>query len=647
MEIRKVCRRSSPTILKKDENVKTDKLVPWRPRGSNVAMVPLLLGCFATANAASIDPDLELAVQQSRRGATFNIVAQVKHDAEAGPFTERRRVTTEAGRAAFADSVATAQAEQSRTESTSVDVTAFALTGTIYANVDEQGLNQIAADPNIDRISLATGGTFLSSQSLSITELLQITANPSTRAQGRRIAVIDSGVYHDYGPISTPSQEWCIRIPGRPTGLWGAECVFGQDLLGPSPEDPQSIIVVGRKGLSSAASNNLHGSYVAAIATGRMGVPGHNQGAAPLADLVGIKVSTYQNPPGNFVTPASFELALSQVQYWNETNPSQKIDVVNISIGWQFGPEYCGAGVPVPQFGILAEAVNVHLQELRRQGVSVVAAAGNSGAVDRDAVAFPACSPYTIAVGATSDANFVESGAVGGCPSGQAYTQDVATCYSNIGPTVDVLAPGSRITLNDVGSSLPINLHGTSFAAPHVSGCVALIKQQYPNASEGEILAALRSSPIVHNEGGSAYPVLRCAAAIASLGQGEEGLPVDQFGFSGAWYEPVTAGQGMVIEIQPTNSNGAPVGGTKPLVFGGWYAYDSSPSTIAQPRRWLVFQSRHSSDAGGACLLNNTCYDVTDREVTVDFYYTEGGNFASPPSVPVLPAGSGVLRFYS
>ncbi|MET0473808.1 MAG: type VII secretion-associated serine protease mycosin, partial [Mycobacterium sp.] len=75
--------------------------------------------------------------------------------------------------------------------------------------------------------------------------------------------------------------------------------------------------------------------------------------------------------------------------------------------------------------------------------------------------------------------------------------------FSLHGPWVDVAAPGERITsLSPTGPGLmnawvdptagPVPVNGTSFAAPYVSGVVALVRSRFPEMSAGEVMERIK-----------------------------------------------------------------------------------------------------------------------------------------------------------
>ena len=107
---------------------------------------------------------------------------------------------------------------------------------------------------------------------------------------------------------------------------------------------------------------------------------------------------------------------------------------------------------------------------LRRAGILVVAAAGNTGS----SVLWPARYEDAVAVAAT-DRN------------------DLRASFSSFGPEIDIAAPGVGIlsTYRDNGYR---SLNGTSMATPHVSALAGLIWSLRPDYGPDDVVSLLRAS---------------------------------------------------------------------------------------------------------------------------------------------------------
>jgi len=144
---------------------------------------------------------------------------------------------------------------------------------------------------------------------------------------------------------------------------------------------------------------------------------------------------------------------------WCLNNSAQ---VISMSLG---GDNYNGTC----DDDLLAKAVN----NATNKGAVVVVAAGNSG---KYGLSTPACASKAVAVGATDKNNSV----VG---------------FSSKGSELDLLAPGL-----DINSTYPVmyrswkQMSGTSMAAPHVSGVIALMLEANPTLSVFDIRRILNET---------------------------------------------------------------------------------------------------------------------------------------------------------
>lgn len=192
-------------------------------------------------------------------------------------------------------------------------------------------------------------------------------------------------------------------------------------------------------------SEKIHGTAVAALLVGRG--DSRSPGLVPDATLIAVdafhKVGNDERTDAFALIEALDMLAQSDVS------------VINLSLA---GPDN--------------EPLKFQMQELERQGITVVAAAGNNG--PRAKPAYPAGYDSVIAVTAVDR-------------RGEIYRRAVR------GPHIDIAAPGV-----DVWTAASISgartKTGTSFAAPFVTAAVALMRQGNPAMGTHEVRETLRRS---------------------------------------------------------------------------------------------------------------------------------------------------------
>jgi len=217
-----------------------------------------------------------------------------------------------------------------------------------------------------------------------------------------------------------------------------------------------------------------HGTHVASTLAGNW--PSGRRGVAPAATLVPVRACL-----ANSECPTSAVIA--GIDHCADPEGGNA-DLINLSLG---GTSFLGACDSDP----LAMAANAAVAA----GLVVVAASGNDG-ID-NAIDTPACGSSVLSIGAVYDDNFLTS-------CGAPFSEiDERACFSNAGPELDLMAPGSQITAAGRDSDTAIRVsQGTSMATPHVAGLAALLLSQDPSLTPAEVGELLRANAVDLGEPG-------------------------------------------------------------------------------------------------------------------------------------------------
>ncbi|MDX1559006.1 MAG: S8 family serine peptidase, partial [Marinobacter sp.] len=392
---------------------------------------------------------------------------------------------------------------------------------------------------------------------------------------GVRVAVLDSGLF---SPDGNPSnQTWHPDL--QQNVVQGRDFVDGDNY----PRDPGN----------SVGSNVFHGTHVAgtigAVVQGSSGNTGEGIGGVAFgSSIVPVRVL------GEGGTGSSDDLIAAVRWVTGQDGGGRKAEVVNLSLG----------GLPrIPQ---LEDAIAYGVQQ---EDMIFVGAAGNSATSQES---YPAASDNVLAVSSVDAGGSLAS-------------------YSNFGSWIDLAAPGgdaSRDGNNDgradvVWSTSAVDgesgfeasytgLQGTSMAAPHVSGVMALLKEQNSQRD---------------------YEAIRGLLQAGELTQGS-GTRSDQLGFGILDASKALQADSSVTVLSPSPSQvvlGSETSATQTVSLNRIGDGAVSIDSMSQPPPWFMVSLRDLSD-------DNFALDLTLDESALE------ENVSYRDTLKVTYTGEGVQR---
>lgn len=260
------------------------------------------------------------------------------------------------------------------------------------------------------------------------------------------VAIIDSGVDFEHEDLRDNIYRNLSEINGQPgtdsDGNGYIDDIVGWDFVH-APELPgKGDYLIPDNDPRDESGHGTHvAGIIAAVANNNAGIAG----IAPEAKIMALRAGISLQTGATFLK--SDDLAAA-ILYAVENGAH----VINMSWG------------SAEQAFIIRDA----LRYAAAQNIALVAAAGNSGT---PGLFYPAGYGETIAVGAVDH-------------------QDRLASFSTTGSALDLVAPGVNILSTQPGNGYGAR-SGTSFAAPHISGLIALILSRYPDLAPEQMRTLL------------------------------------------------------------------------------------------------------------------------------------------------------------
>jgi len=400
------------------------------------------------ASPVKIDSRLSASLSQLQQGETITVIVTLQQQAD----LSRLRRSNRAARLK-----AVIQALQSTSNATQGPLTKLLTSKKDHGRVKRfeplwvfNGFSVTATSDVIDELSRHPDVSSISSDDLQIVPAAYSSPEPNISlvnapalwsqgfsGQGIVVANMDTGVDSNHPDLSA---RW----------RGGGNSWF--DPYGQHPVTPADL--------------NGHGTWTMGVMVGGQ-AGGTTVGVAPDAQWIAVKIF---NDAGS-----STATAIHQGFQWllnpdGNLNTADAPQVVNNS--WTYSSTGCYLDF------------ELDLQSLRAAGILPIFAAGNGGPYTNTSYS-PANNPSAFAVGAINN-------------SSQIYgysSRGPTTCGGSSGPYPEIVAPGVNVNTTDLYNSY-YTATGTSLAAPHVAGGLALLLSAHPDLAAADQERALINSAV-------------------------------------------------------------------------------------------------------------------------------------------------------
>ena len=157
------------------------------------------------------------------------------------------------------------------------------------------------------------------------------------------------------------------------------------------------------------------------------------------------------------------------------------------------------------------------------------------------------------------------------------------------GVALNALQASSSITVRGLTAASPISISGGAYSI----GCSGTYTTAASSISDGQTVCVQHTSAPRNSVTTTTTLTIGGVTGEFSSTTLASTRPqtANQFDFSGGWYEPATAGQGLMIELYTSAARG----GAAPYLFAGWFTYTDRVGGVAE-QDWFALEGTGSVD---------------------------------------------------
>ena len=193
----------------------------------------------------------------------------------------------------------------------------------------------------------------------------------------------------------------------------------------------------------------------------------------------------------------------------------------------------------------------------------------------------------------TSTAEFTSTTAAGGAATGSAppdITPDAFAFAPQQSVAAEAAVTSAAVTISGINARTSIAVAGGSYSI----GCGSSFTSAAGTIGAGERVCVRHTS--ARRASASTATTLTVGGVAAQFRSTTAASirprSADQFDLSGGWFEPETAGQGLMIELYTSAAMGA---GQRPYLFAGWFTYTDRVGGVAE-QDWYALEGLGTVD---------------------------------------------------